>query len=170
MYSARKLSKQGDNMQPCLFHSQFWTSQLGLLDHIQVSQKTGKVVWWSHLFKNFPQFVVIHTVNDFSIVYKAEVDVFLALPCFLYDPIHVGNLISDSSASLKPSLYIWKFSVHVLLEPSSKDFEHNLASMWNRQSQICRWYHSNSRKWRGTKEPLDEGERWEWQNWLKAQH
>ena len=85
------------------------------------------MVWYSHLFKNFPQFVVIHTVHDFSIVYEA--DVFLELPCFFRDPTSVGHLISDSSASLKPSLYVWKFSVHVLLEPSSKDFQHNLASM-----------------------------------------
>ena len=72
---------------------------------------------------------MIHTVNDFSIVYEAEVDVFLALPCFLYDPINVGNLISDSSASSKLSLYTWKFSVLVLLKPSLKVSEHNLASM-----------------------------------------
>ena len=87
------------------------------------------MVWYSHLFKNFPQFVVIHTVKGFGIVKEAEVDVFLELSCFFYDPKDVGNLISGSSAFSKSSLYIWKFSVYVLLRPSLKDFEHNLASM-----------------------------------------
>ena len=76
------------------------------MTHIQASQEAGKVVWYSHLFKNFPQFVVIHTVKDFSLVDEAEVDVFLEFPCFLYDPMVVGNLISGSSAFSKPSLYI----------------------------------------------------------------
>ena len=75
------------------------------LARIQVSQKTGKVLWYSHLFKYFSQLVAIHTVKGFSIVNEAEVDVFLALPCFLHDPRNVGNLISGSSASLKPNLY-----------------------------------------------------------------
>ena len=79
--------------------------------------------------KNFPQFVVIHTVKGFSIVNEGEVDVFLEFPCFLYDPLPVGNLISDSSTFSKYSLYIWKSSVYVLLKPSLKDFEHNLATM-----------------------------------------
>ena len=89
------------------------------------------MVWYSHLFKYFLQFVVIHTVKGFSVVNKAEVliDIFLELPCFLHDPPNVGNLISGSSASLKPSLYIWKFSVHIVLKPSMKDFEHNFARM-----------------------------------------
>ena len=85
---------------------------------IQVSQETGKVVWYSHLFKNFPQFAVIHIVKGFSIVNEAEVDVFLEFPCFLYDPVIVGNLISGSSAFSKSSLNIWKFSVHILLKPN----------------------------------------------------
>ena len=84
---------------------------------------------YSHLFKNFPQFVVMHTVKGFSIVNEEEVDVFLELPCFLHDPRNVGNLNSGSSASLKPSLYIWKFSFHILPKSSLKDFEHNLGSM-----------------------------------------
>ena len=75
------------------------------------------------------QFVVIYTVRDLSIVNEAEVDVFLEFPCFLCDPTDVGNLISDSSAFSKPSLYTWKFLIHVLLKPSLKDFEHYLASM-----------------------------------------
>ena len=83
------------------------------------------MVCYFHLLKNFPQFVVIPATKGFSIVNDAEIDVFLELPCFLHDPINVGNLISDSSASLKPSLCIWKFLVHVLLKPSLKDFEHN---------------------------------------------
>ena len=87
------------------------------------------MVWHSHLFKNFPQFVVIHTVKGFGIVKKAEVDIFLELSCFIDDPTDVGNLISDSSAFSKPSLYTWKFLIHVLLKPSLKDFEHYLASM-----------------------------------------
>ena len=76
------------------------------------------MVWYSHLFKNIPQFVVMHTVRGFSIVNEAEVDIFLKYPCFFYDLTYIGNLISGSSASLKPTLYIWKFSIHVLLKPS----------------------------------------------------
>ena len=89
----------------------------------QVSQKAGEVVWYFHLFKNFLQFAVIHTVTGFSIVNETEVDVFLEFSCFFYDPTDVGNLISGSSVFSKYSLYIWKFSVHVLLKPSLKDFE-----------------------------------------------
>ena len=85
------------------------------------------MVWYSCLFKNFPQFAVIHTVRGFRVV--SEADVFLEFPCFLYDPTNVGNLISDSSAFSKPRLFTWMFLVHVLLKPSLKDFEHNLASM-----------------------------------------
>ena len=86
------------------------------------------MVWYSHLFKNFLQFVVIHTVKGFSIVKDSEVDVFLEFSCFFYDPLDLGNLISGSSAFFKSSFYIWKFSVHVLLKPSLKDFDHYLAS------------------------------------------
>ena len=87
------------------------------------------MVWYSHLFQNFPQFIVIHTVKGFSVVNQAKVDVFLEFTCFFYDPTDVGNLISGSSAISKSSLYIWKFLVHVLLKPNLKDFGHNLASM-----------------------------------------
>ena len=83
------------------------------------------MVWYSNLFKNFPQFVVIHTMKGFGIVSEAEVDFFFLLefPCFLYDPTNFGNLISGSSSFLKFSMYIWKFFVHVLLNyPSLKDF------------------------------------------------
>ena len=84
------------------------------------------MVWYSHLFENFPHFVVIHTVKGFGIVNEAEVDAFLEIPCFFYDPADVGNLISGSSTFLKSSLYIWKFLVHVLLKPGLKDFENYL--------------------------------------------
>ena len=87
------------------------------------------MVWYSYLFENFPQIVVMHTVKSFSIVNKADVDVFLKLPCFVYNPIDVANLISGFSAFSKSSLYIWKFSVHVLLKPGFNDFEHDLASI-----------------------------------------
>ena len=87
------------------------------------------VVWYCHFFKKFPQFVVIHRVKGFSIVNEAEIDIFLVFFCFFYDPTDVGNLISGSSAFLKASLYIWKFSVHRLLKPSLKDFKNYFASM-----------------------------------------
>ena len=87
------------------------------------------MVWYSHLLKNFPQFVVIHTVKGFGIVNKAEVDVFLELSRFFNDPEDVGNLISGSSAFSKSSLNIWKFMIHVLLKPILKDFEHYFASV-----------------------------------------
>ena len=87
------------------------------------------MVWYSHLFKNFPQFVVIHTVKGFRVVNEAEVDVFLELSCFFDDPMDVGNLISGSSAFSKSSLNTWKFLVHVLLKPSLENFEHYFASM-----------------------------------------
>ena len=123
----------------------FWTSPFFhvwffcFLTCIQVSQETSKVVWCSHLFKNFPQFVVIHTVKGFSVVSEAEVDIFPEFPSFLYDPINLVNLIPGSSAFSKSSLYIWKFSVHILLKPSLKDFEHYLASMWNEFSCVVVW-------------------------------
>ena len=84
------------------------------------------MVWYSHLLKNFPQFVVIHTVKGFGIVNKAEVDVFLELSCYFDDPVDVGNLISGSSEA---SLTVWKFTVHVLLKPGLENFEHYFASM-----------------------------------------
>ena len=90
---------------------------------------------YSHLFKNFPQFVVVLTVK----VNEAEVDVFLEFSCFFYDPTDVGNLISGSSAFSKSSLYIWNFLVHVLLKPGLKDFEHYLASRWNECNCVVVW-------------------------------
>ena len=87
------------------------------------------MVWCSHLFKNFPQFVVIHTVKGFGIVNKAEVGVFLELSCSSDDPLDAGNLISGSSAFSKPNLNIWNFLVHVLLDPGLENFEHYFASV-----------------------------------------
>ena len=85
------------------------------------------MVWYSHLFKNFPKFLVIHTVKGFDIVNKAEIDVFLELSGLFDDPTDVGNLISGSSAFSKTSLNIWKFMVHVLLKPGLENFEHCLC-------------------------------------------
>ena len=87
------------------------------------------MVWYSHLFKNFPQFVVIHTVKGFSVV--SEADTFLEFPCFLHDPTNYGNVISGSSFLNPACTHICKFSVHIPLKPTLKDFEHYLASMWN---------------------------------------
>ena len=97
------------------------------------------MVWYSHLFKNFPRFVVIHTVKGFSIVIEAEVDILLEFSCFFYDPTDVGNLISDSSAFSKSSLNIWKFSVHVLLKPVLENFEHYFTSMWDECNCVVVW-------------------------------
>ena len=87
------------------------------------------MVWYAHLFQNFPQFIVIHTVKGFGIVNKAEVDVFLELSCFFNDPADVGYLTSSSSAFSKSSLNIWKFSVHVLLKPGLENFDHYFTSV-----------------------------------------
>ena len=116
--------------------SQFGTSPLlhvcsncCFLTCIQASQETGKVVLYSNLLKKLPQFAVIHTVKGFSAVIETEVDVFLELYCFLYDPADVGNLISGSSAFSASSLNIWKFTVHVLLKPGLENFEHYFTSV-----------------------------------------
>ena len=87
------------------------------------------MVWYSHILKNFPPFVVTHTVKCFGVVNKAEVDIFLELSCFLYDPMDVGNLTSGSSAFSKSGLNIWKFTVHVLLKPDLENFEHTFLGM-----------------------------------------
>ena len=88
------------------------------------------MVWYSHLFKSFPQFVVIHTVKGFRVVNEAEIDVFLEFPSFFYDPTDVDNLVSGSSAFSKFSLYNCMLSVHILLKPSLKDSDHYLASIY----------------------------------------
>ena len=87
------------------------------------------MAWYSHLFKNFPQCIVIHTVKGFGIVNKAEIDVFLELSCFLNDPVDVGNLISGSSAFSKTSLNTWKFTIRVLLKPGLENFKYYFTSV-----------------------------------------
>ena len=109
------------------------------LTYIQISQEGDKVVRYSHLFKNIPQFVVIHSVKGFGIVNEAEVDVFLELSCSLYDPTDVGHLTSGSSTFSKSSLNISKFSVHVLLKPGLENFEHYFASMWDECNCAVVW-------------------------------
>ena len=104
-------------------HRHMSSSHCCFLTCIQVSHEAGKVVWCSHLFKNFPQFLVVHTIKGCGIVNKADVVISAELSHFLYDPRDVGNLISDSSAISKSSLNIWKLSVHVLLKPHLENFE-----------------------------------------------
>ena len=96
---------------------------------IQVAQEAGQVVWYSHLFKNFPQLIVIHKVKGFGIENKAEIDVYLELSCFFEDLVDVGNLTSGSCTFSKTSLKIWKFVVHVLLKPGLENFEHYFTSV-----------------------------------------
>ena len=133
MYSACKLNKQDDNIQP--WHTPFpiWNQSAVPRPVLTTASwptyrflrgQADQVVWYSHLFQNFPQFVVIHTVKGFGIVNKAKADVFLELSCFFDDPVDVGNLISGSSAFSKSSFNIWKFTVHVLLKPGLENFEH----------------------------------------------
>ena len=105
------------------------SSNCCFLTCIQVSQEVGQVVWYSRLLQNFPQFILIHTVEGSGVVIKAEVDVFLELSCFFDDPAGIGNLISGSSAFSKTSLNIWKFSVHVLLKPGLDHNHRKLASL-----------------------------------------
>ena len=112
------------------------SSNCCFLTCIQISQEAGQVVWYSHPFQNFPQFIVIHTAKGFGVVNKAEVDVFVELSCFFDDPADVGNLISGSSIFSKSSLNIWKFTVHELLKPGLENFEHYFASMWDEQQYV----------------------------------
>ena len=113
MYSAYKLNKQGDNIQPWSTPSPIWNQSVVPCPvltvaswPVQISQEAGQVVWYSHLFQNFPQFIVIHTVKGFGIVNKAEIDVFLERSCFFYDPKDIDNLISDSANFSKSTLNI----------------------------------------------------------------
>ena len=118
------------------------SSNCCFLTCIQISQEAGQVVWPlrdSHLLKNFPQFIVIYTVKGFGIVNKAEIDVFLQLPCFFNDPVDVGDLISGSSAFSNSILNIWKFTVYVLLKPTLKNFERDFASMWDKCNCMVVW-------------------------------
>jgi len=105
----------------------------------QVSQETGLVVWYSHIFQDFPQFIVIQTGKGLGIVNKAEINVFLELSCFFNDPADVGNLISGSSAFSKTSLNIWKFTVHVLLKPGLENFEHYFTCVWVECNCVVVW-------------------------------
>ena len=147
MYSAEKLNKQGGNIE--LWHNSFPDlepvhcsmsgSKCCFLTYIQISQEAGKVVWYFHVFQNFPQCFVIHRVKGFGVVNEAEIDVFLELSCFFYDPTDFGNLISGSSAFSKPILNIWKFSVHVLLMPGLENFEHYFTSVWDECNCAVVW-------------------------------
>src|SRR5574341_585614 len=105
------------------------SSNCCFLTCMQISQEADQVVWYPHLFQNFPQCIVIHTVKGFGIVNKAEIDVFLELSCFFHDPADVGNLISGSSAFSKTSLNIWKFTGQVLLKLGLENFEHYFVSV-----------------------------------------
>ena len=122
-----------------LVHCSMSSSNCCFLTCIQVAQEADKVVWYYHLFKNFPQFVVIHTVKGFGVVNEAEVDVFVEFSCFFCDPTDVGNLISGTSAFSKSSLNIWKFSVHILLKSSLENFEHYFASVWDEWNCAVVW-------------------------------
>ena len=127
-----------------LFHVQFcW-----FLTCIQFSQEAGEVVWYSHLFQNFPQFIVIHTVKGFGIVNKAETDVFLELSCFFDDPAHVSNLISASSAFSKTSLNIWMFTVYILLKPGLENSELYFTSVWDECNCVVVWAFFGIALWR----------------------
>ena len=115
------------------------SSNCCFLTCLQISQEAGNVVWYSHLFKNFSQFVVIHTVKGFSVVSEAEVDIFLEFSCFFSSPVDVGNLISGPSCLFEIQLEYLKFSVHILLMPSLENFEYNFASIWNECNCVVVW-------------------------------
>ena len=115
------------------------SSNCCFLTYIQVSQEAGQMIWYSQLFQNFPQFIVIHTVKGFGIVNKAEIDVFLELSYFFDDPEDGGNLTSGSSTFAKSSLNIWKFIVHILLKPGLENFEYYLASVWEACNCVVVW-------------------------------
>ena len=115
------------------------SSNCCFLTCIQTSQKAGQVIWYSQLLKNFPQFILIHTVKDFVIINKAEVDYLLELSCFFDDPSDVGNLISGSSAFSKTSLNIWNFSLHGLWKTGLENLEHYFASMWDEYNCTVVW-------------------------------
>ena len=144
MYSAYKLNKQVDNIQP--WHTPFpvWNQSVVSCPVLTCFLTCTQIfqVRWSGIpisFKNFPQFIVSHTVKGFGTVNKAEVDLFLELSCFLNDPTDVGNLISGSPGFSKSRLNIWKFTVHVLLKPGLENFEHYFASMWDECNCVVVW-------------------------------
>ena len=112
------------------------SSNCCFLTCVQISQEASQVVWYSHLFKNFPQFIVIHTVKGFGIVNKAEIDVFLELSYFSDDPADIGNLISGSFAFSKTSLNIWKFTVQVLVKLGLENFKLHQIFMFPQNSYV----------------------------------
>ena len=115
------------------------SSNCCFLTCIQISQEADQVVWYSHLFQNFPQFAVIHKVKGFGIVNKAEIGVFLELSCCFDDPTDVGNFISVSFAFSKSSLNLWKFMVHILLKPGLENFEHYFIIVWDECNCVVVW-------------------------------
>ena len=115
------------------------SSNCCFLTGIQISQEAGQVVWYSHLFQNFPQFEVIHTIKGFGIVNKAEIDVFLELSCFFDDSMDVAYLISGSFAFSKSTSNIWKFTAHVLLKNGLENSEHYFASVWDEYNFVVVW-------------------------------
>ena len=144
MYSTYKLNKHGDNIQCWCTPFPIWNQSIVPHAVLTVASWPAyrflrRQVRWSGIpiSKNFLWFVVIHTVKGFSVVNEAQVDVFLKVSYFLYDPMDVGNLISGSSAFSKSSMYIWMFSVYILLK--LEGFKHNLASMWNEYSCVIVW-------------------------------
>ena len=144
MYSTYKLNKHGDNIQCWCTPFPIWNQSIVPHAVLTVASWPAyrflrRQVRWSGIpiSKNFLWFVVIHTVKGFSVVNEAQVDVFLKVSYFLYDPMDVGNLISGSSAFSKSSMYIWMFSVHILQK--LEGFKHNLASMWNEYSCVIVW-------------------------------
>ena len=136
MYSAYKLNKQGDNIQPWRTPFPIWNQSVVPCPVLTVASWPAyrflkKQIKYSHLIKNFSQFAVIHTVRGFGVVNKTTVDVFLKFSYFFNDPTDVGNLTFGSTAFSKTRLNIWKFSVHILLKPGLDNFEHYFASMWD---------------------------------------
>ena len=156
MYSAYKLNKQGDNIQPWCTLFPIWNQSVVPCPVLTVASWPAyrflkRQVRWSgipisfRIFQFFPEFssflcvIVVHTVRGFGIVNKAEIDVFLELSCFFDDPAYVGNLISGSSAFSKTSLNIWKFRVHILLTPGLENFEHYFTSVWDECNCAVLW-------------------------------
>ena len=147
MYSAYKLNKQGNNIQPCCTLFPIWNQSVVpyplynccFLTCTEVSQEAGRVVWYSHLFQNFPVYCDPHSQRLWHSQYSRNRYFFLELSCFFNDPADVGNLISGSSAFSKPSLNIWKFTVHLLLKPGLENFDHYFATMWDECNFAVVW-------------------------------
>ena len=144
MYSAYKLNKQGDNIQPWRTPFPIWNQSVVPCPVLTVASWPAyrflkRQIRYSHLFQNFPQFIVIHAVKGFGRVNKAEIDVFLEFSCFFHDPADVGNLISGSSVFSKTSLNIRKFMVRILLKPGLENFEHYFTSVWDECNCAVVW-------------------------------